>query len=242
MPLDRLAAAGDPQLRRILLYARAQRDPFTAAEAAVALHVHRNVARSRLDRLAEAGFLTVALERRGRRRGPGAGRPAKVYRVAPELEGVEFPDRRLAELIGLLVKKVPARGRSKALREVGEDFGRGLAAAASLKPAAHVGTGLERLCDALGSLGFQVSMVSLERDHAELASPTCPLRPLVVKCPDATDIDQGMWAGLLERGVRGVTADRVHCETPRCQSRDDACRIVLALAAEERVSAARGRL
>jgi predicted ArsR family transcriptional regulator len=91
MPLDRLAAAGDPQLRRILLYARWQRDPFTAAEAALALDVNRNVARSRLDRLAGAGFLTVALERRGGRRGPGAGRPAKVYRVAPELEGSSSP-------------------------------------------------------------------------------------------------------------------------------------------------------
>jgi hypothetical protein len=64
VPLDRLAAAGDPQLRRILLYARGRRDPFTAAEAAVDL------------------------------------------------------------------KKVPARGRPKALRQVGEDFGRELAAAA----------------------------------------------------------------------------------------------------------------
>jgi predicted ArsR family transcriptional regulator len=243
MPLDRLAAAGDPQLRRILLYARSQRDPFTAAEAALALDVHRNVARSRLDRLAEAGFLTVALERRGGRRGPGAGRPAKVYRVAPELEGVEFPDRRLAELVGLLVTKVPARGRSRALREVGEDFGRELAAAAGLKPAAQIGPGLERVCDALGSLGFQVSVVSLEGNRAELASPTCPLRPLVVRCPDADDIDQGMWAGLLEGGVRGLAADRVDCETPRCQSRNDSCQILLTLAAEERVSAASaGRL
>ncbi|MGH3029435.1 MAG: hypothetical protein ACRDNE_01470 [Gaiellaceae bacterium] len=229
MPLDRLAAAGDPQLRRILVYARGRREPFTAAEAAASLDMHRNVARSRLDRLAEAGFLEVALERRGRRRGPGAGRPAKVYRVAPELEGVEFPDRRLAELISLLVKKVPARGRPKALREAGEDFGRQLAAAADLKPSRSVVTGLERVCDALGSLGFQVSVVALEGDRAELASPTCPLRPLVVKCPDAAGIDQGMWAGLIEGGVRGVSADRVECETPRCLTKDAACSVLLTL-------------
>jgi predicted ArsR family transcriptional regulator len=229
VPLDRLAAAGDPQLRRILLYARGRRDPFTAAEAAVALEVHRNVARSRLDRLAEAGFLEVALERRGGRRGPGAGRPAKVYRVAPELEGVEFPDRRLAELISVLVKRVPARGRSKALREAGEEFGRKLAAAAGLKPSRSVGPGLEQVCDALGSLGFQVSVVSLEGDRAQLVSPTCPLRPLVVKCPDAGGIDRGMWAGLVERGVRGVSADRVGCETPSCLSKDAACSILLSL-------------
>jgi predicted ArsR family transcriptional regulator len=229
VPLDRLAAAGDPQLRRILLYARGRRDPFTAVEAAAELGVHRNVARSRLDRLVEAGFLGVALERRGGRRGPGAGRPAKVYRVAPELEGVEFPDRRLAELISLLVKKVPARGRPRALREAGEDFGRNLAATAGLKPSRNVAAGLAQVCDALGSLGFQVAVVSIEDDRAELASPTCPLRPLVVKCPDAGGIDRGMWAGLVERGVRGVSADRVDCETPRCLTGDAACSVLLSL-------------
>jgi predicted ArsR family transcriptional regulator len=229
VPLDRLAAAGDPQLRRVLVYARRRRDPFTAAEASTALGVHRNVARSRLDRLAEAGFLAVALEHRGVRRGPGAGRPAKVYRVAPELEGVEFPDRRLAELISLLIAKVPVRGRTRALREAGQDFGRRLASAGGLRPAGDLGTGLERVCDALGSLGFQVSVVSLEGDRAELASPTCPLRPLVVRCPDSGGIDQGMWAGLVERGVRGIDADGVHCETPRCNTRNASCQILLSL-------------
>jgi predicted ArsR family transcriptional regulator len=242
VPLDRLAAAGDPQLRRVLVYARARRDPFTAADAAAELETHRNVARTRLDRLVEAGFLTVVLERRGGRRGPGAGRPAKVYRVAPELEGIEFPDRRLAELITLLVKKIPARGRAVALRGAGEAFGRKLAAAAGLKPSRTVAAGLERVCDGLGSLGFQASIVSLEGDRAELASRTCPLRPLVVKCRDAGAIDQGMWAGLIERGVRGVSADRVECETPRCLTRDAECSILLSLGLEEvEASKAAGR-
>jgi predicted ArsR family transcriptional regulator len=229
VPLDRLAAAGDPQLRRVLLYARGRRDSFTAHEAALALRVHHNVARSRLDRLVEAGFLAVTLERRGGRRGPGAGRPAKVYSVAPDLEGVEFPDRRLAELIGVLVEKLPARVRERALREAGEDFGRRLAAAAPLKASANVRTGLERVCDALGSLGFQVSVDSVEGDRAILATPTCPLRPLVVKCPEVSGIDRGMWAGLVERGVRGVSAERVRCETPRCLTKDASCGILLSL-------------
>ena len=230
VPLDRLAAAGDPLLRPILVYARGRRDPFTAAEAAGELGVHRNVARSRLDRLVEAGFVGVTLERRGGRRGPGAGRPAKVYRVLPELEGVEFPDRRLADLITLLVKKVPARARPRALREAGTEFGHNLAAAAGLKPSRDVATGLERVCDALGSLGFQVAVRSLDGERAELTSPTCPLRPLVVKSPEAAGgIDRGMWAGLVERGVRGVSADRVRCETPVCLERDAACSVLLSL-------------
>ena len=195
----------------------------------MALGVHRNVARSRLDRLVEAGFLAVTPERRGGRGGPGAGRPANVYRVAPELESVEFPDRGLSDLVGLLVGRIPARTRERALREAGEDFGRNLAAAAGLKESGNVRTGLERVCDALGSLGFQVSVRSLEGDTAILESPTCPLRPLVVKWPDAAGIDRGMWAGLLERGVRGVSADRTECETPSCLFAEAPCLVVLSL-------------
>jgi predicted ArsR family transcriptional regulator len=236
MPLDRLAAAGDPQLRRILLYARRRRDAFTAEDAAVALRVHRNVARSRLDRLAEAGFLSVSLERPEGRRGPGAGRPAKVYTVAPELDAVEFPERRLADLIGFLVGKLPAPGREKALREAGEDFGRSLGATAGLRTSANIRTGLERMCDGLGSLGFPVSLRSLEGDTAILATPTCPLRPLVVKHPDAGAIDRGMWAGLVEAGVRGVRAERVRCETPQCLFKDAPCSVVLALGQDRKPS------
>jgi predicted ArsR family transcriptional regulator len=232
--LDRFAAAGDPQLRALLLYARGRRDPLTAAEAAVALGVHRNVARSRLDRLADAGFLTVARQRPSGRTGPGAGRPAKVYRVAPEFEAVEFPDRRLADLIGLLVEKLPPRRRSHALRETGEDFGRALAASAGLEPSRNVRAGLERLCDALGSLGFQASVESVARDSANLTSPTCPLRPIVVRRPDLAGIDQGMWAGLAERAVQGVRAEHVRCETPRCLSKDAPCSILLSLGGHSR--------
>ncbi len=198
--------------------------------------MHSNVARSRLDRLVEAGFLAVTLERPGGKRGPGAGRPAKVYRVTQELEGVEFPDRRLAELISLLVTKVPARGRSNALREVGADFGRELGASAGLRQSRGLRTGVERVCDTLGSLGFQVSVVSLEERSAELSSPTCPLRPLVATCPGANHIDQGMWAGLVESAVRDLSADGIQCETPRCQSRDQPCQIFLAIRGRARVA------
>lgn len=233
MPLDRLAAVGDPQLRQILLHARAQRAPFTADEVAASLGVHRTVARGRLDRLAEAGFLTVTQERRGGRRGPGAGRPANVYRVAPELEGVEFPDRRYADLIGLLLEKIPPRGRKQALREAGEDFGRTLATAAGLKASLSIGTGLERVCDALGSLGFQVSVHSLNDGQAILTTPTCPLRPLVAEQPAAAEIDGGMWAGLVECGVRGIEAASVECDTPRCGSARESCQILLSLQRQE---------
>jgi hypothetical protein len=130
-------------------------------------------------------------------------------------------------LIGLLVGKIPARARARVLREAGEEFGRSLGARASLKASGDVRTGLERVCNALGSLGFHASVQSLEGGTAILESATCPLRPLVVARPDANEIDHGMWAGLVERGIHGISADGVKAETPRCLSGDASCSILL---------------
>src|ERR687887_1757695 len=115
--MHRLDAIGDRELRETLLFARAQGLPVTADEVATAQRIHRNVARSRLERLAEAGLLTASFERRTGRTGPGAGRPAKTYRVAPELATLEFPERRYQQLIGLVADALPERARRERLRE-----------------------------------------------------------------------------------------------------------------------------
>jgi predicted ArsR family transcriptional regulator len=227
--IDRLAAVADPDLRETLLFARGEAGPFTADTAAAALELHRNVARARLDRLAEAGLLDVSFERRSGRSGPGAGRPAKVYRVAPETDAIEFPPRRFAALVGRLVDELPARGRNAALRRVGADFGRELAEAARLRPATRVETGLERLCAGMRSLGFQASLEEVHGDTAVIATPTCPLRPLVTGRPDAAAIDRGMWAGLVERSLRGARAERVACDTVDCLDGHASCSVELRL-------------
>src|SRR5918911_5038192 len=134
-PLD---AVADADLRAALLFARSQDGPITADDAAAALEVHRNVARSRLDRLTAAGLLEVTRERRTGRSGPGAGRPAKVYRVAPELDAIEFPPRHFDDLLAALVEELPDAGRAATLRRAGAQFGRQLAAAAGLRPVRDV--------------------------------------------------------------------------------------------------------
>jgi predicted ArsR family transcriptional regulator len=227
--MDRLSAVAEPELRETLLFARGQARPITADEVAAAVGVHRNVARARLDRLAAAGMLEVTFERRTGRTGPGAGRPAKVYRVAPETGAVEFPPRRLVSLVGRLVEELPERGRRQTLRRIGEDFGRELATAARLKPAATVRGGLERMCAAVRSLGFQASVTAIEGDTAVIATPTCPLRPLVVDRPDAAELDRGMWAGLAESALQGLRAERVACETSGCLDDHASCEVVLRL-------------
>ena len=229
MPAEPLDAVADADLRAALLFARSQDGPITADDAAAELEVHRNVARGRLDRLAAAGLLEVTHERRTGRSGPGAGRPAKVYRVAPELEAIEFPPRRFDELVAALVEELP----EAALRGAGVQFGRRLAAAAGLRPVRDLARGLGRACAAVRSLGYQASLHSVEGGRAVISTPTCPLRPLVARRPEAAEIDRGMWAGLVERALEGVRAEDVRCETADCLDERRSCRVVLELQVQD---------
>jgi predicted ArsR family transcriptional regulator len=71
-------------------------------EAADASGLGRSVASHHLDRLAADGLLEVDYRRMNDRRGPGAGRPAKVYRRAPAEVAVHLPPRDY-ELAGRLL-------------------------------------------------------------------------------------------------------------------------------------------
>jgi len=223
-PLD---AVGTPALRDALLFVRGRPRPVSAEELAAAQEVHTNVARSRLDRLVEAGLLVSRFERRTGRTGPGAGRPAKIYSPAPETSAVEFPERNYADLVALLVDELPSRSRSGRLREVGVAFSRRLLARAPIRPVGDLRRGLERVCSALGELGFQAAVEEVDGQKAVLTTPTCPLRPLVVVHPELTEVDRGMWCGLVEAAVAGARAETVACETRDCFDDHASCRIVV---------------
>src|SRR5256885_12340583 len=106
--MHRLGAIGDQELRETLLYARAQPLPVTADEVASAQRIHRNVARGRLERLVDAGLLVASFERRTGSTGPGAGRPAKTYRVGPRLIAVGIPERPYEQVISPRVAAMTA--------------------------------------------------------------------------------------------------------------------------------------
>ena len=227
--MHRLDAIGDRQLRETLLFARAQALPVTADEVAAAQGIHRNVARGRLERLAEAGLLIASFERRTGRTGPGAGRPAKTYRVAPELTAIEFPERRYEQLIGLVVDALPERRRRDHLHEIGIAFGRELARETRLRSAKTLRTALSRICTALGGLGYQASIAEVAGERAVITTATCPLRPLVRAHPELATLDRGMWAALVARAVEGINVDQIVCDTPRCDRDDLDCRVLLTL-------------
>lgn len=219
----RLEPLGNIGLRAALELVRSRAEPPTAAELASGLGISRSVARWRLERLARTGHLRpVFAKRQG---GPGAGRPAKRYELVPETEVLEFPRRRYVELLRLTLESLP----EERLEEIGAEFGRELARETGLRPATRPATALKRVCSALGKLGFQASVESVEADRAVLVTPTCPLRPLVVGAPSAREVDQGMWRGLVGEALRD--AGEIRCETNDCLAADCSCRVVVELSA-----------
>ncbi len=227
--MDRFDALGDPPLRAALLFVRGRPDAPTAGEVAAGLQIAHSVARWRLERLVEAGLLVPVFVRRSARTGPGAGRPAKTYAAAAESAAIEFPRRRYEQLLRLLIDALPRRGRTARLADVGVAFGGELAHAARLRPAVRMETAFERICRALGALGFQAALESLSADGAVIVTATCPLRPLVIEEHAAREIDQGMWRGLASHALERVKAADVRCGTHDCLTSDAPCRIVIAL-------------
>lgn len=225
--MDRLDVLGDPGLRSTLLFVRSRGRPVVAADVAERFDVPRSAARWRLERLAEKGLLVTGFERRSGRSGPGAGRPAKTYAAAPETAAIEFPRRHYETLIGSLIGAVPRPRKAKQLGLVGYEFGIALAAEASLRRTTSFARAMERLCRALGRLGFQATLDSVSADKAVIVSATCPLRPLVRADGAARAIDEGMWRGLVAAAAGEEAATRLTCRTHNCLDEGAACRIVL---------------
>ncbi|WP_371674679.1 helix-turn-helix domain-containing protein [Streptomyces sp. NBC_00289] len=105
-----IAALDEPTRRRLYDHVVRQPGSVSRDEAAAALGLARQTAAFHLDRLAEESLLDVVYERRSGRAGPGAGRPAKLYRRSAKQIAVTLPDRRY-ELAGrLLAQSVEESG------------------------------------------------------------------------------------------------------------------------------------
>lgn len=100
--ITRIAALDQP-LRRDLYRLLAERGGWVSRDdASEALEVPRSVAAFHLDKLVEAGVAEVTFERTTGRTGPGAGRPAKLYRRAASEVSASIPERRY-DLAGSLL-------------------------------------------------------------------------------------------------------------------------------------------
>ena len=110
-----MAVLADPVRRDLYEYVAGAGHEVGRAEAADALGVARTLAAFHLDKLVDAGLLEVAHRRLTGRSGPGAGRPAKVYRVAVREHLASVPPRDYRGLAMLLAEAVEAAGAEEAL-------------------------------------------------------------------------------------------------------------------------------
>ena len=95
----RVGALADDTRRALYEYVVARPEPVGREEAATAVGLPLHSVKFHLDRLVEAGLLTVEFRRLGERTGPGAGRPSKLYRRAEEPVAVSLPSRHY-DLVG----------------------------------------------------------------------------------------------------------------------------------------------
>jgi predicted ArsR family transcriptional regulator len=92
--LGAIGSLTDPTRRRLYAFVARSIEPVGRDEAADALGIPRQTAAYHLDRLAEEGLVDVEFLRRSGRTGPGAGRPAKLYKRTERDHEVSLPPRR----------------------------------------------------------------------------------------------------------------------------------------------------
>lgn len=103
MALEEQAAGigtlADPIRRALYEYVIGQPTPVGREEAAAAVEVAGHKANFHLDRLVDEGLLQVEFRRLTGKTGPGAGRPAKLYRRSDREWSISLPARRY-DLVG----------------------------------------------------------------------------------------------------------------------------------------------
>jgi predicted ArsR family transcriptional regulator len=195
-----IAALDEPTRRRLYDHVVRQQGPVSRDEAAAALGLARQTAAFHLDRLAGEALLDVVYERRSGRSGPGAGRPAKLYRRSAKQVAVSLPDRRY-ELAGRLlaqaVEESDATGEPvrKVLHRKAEELGTQLGA--------QNGT---ELLDLLERYGFEP-----RREGDAIVLGNCPFHALAQEhtetvCGMNLHLLRGVLDGLDEAGLEACLA------------------------------------
>jgi predicted ArsR family transcriptional regulator len=202
-----VASLAEPQRRALYRFVVKRDGPVSKDEAAAAMGVPRSVAAFHLDRLVADGLLTTEYRRLSGRQGPGAGRPAKLYRRAAGELSVSLPDRRYDLAARLLAGAVDQATRTStpvadALAQLATERGRGLGGRA--RAAAGKRPGRRALIDAtlavLEDQGYEP-----RRDGDEVVLVNCPFHALV---DERRDLVCGMNHDLLS-GMTDAIGDDV---------------------------------
>jgi predicted ArsR family transcriptional regulator len=204
-----LASLAEPVRLELYRYVAAQPDPVGRDQAAEGVGVPRHTAKFHLDRLVDEGLLDVEFRRLTGRDGPGAGRPAKLYRRSDREVSVTVPDREYAlagQLMASAIEQAASAGTDvvASLHDVARDHGRELGAtarhAAGSRP--NRATVLRATCDTLASSGYEPRV---EGDRIVLAN--CPFHALARNHTDLVcGMNLAMLGEMLEQSDGRLTA------------------------------------
>jgi predicted ArsR family transcriptional regulator len=194
-PVAAVAALDEPNRRKLYDFVVRQTAPISKDEASEAVGMPRTTAGFHLDKLVEMGLLDVLHERRSGRTGPGAGRPAKLYRRSGEQIEVSLPDRRYEAASHLLTDSLlEAQTTGEPPREIlnrrAYEWGEDLAVQAS-----------GELTKALEDLGFEP-----RTDGTSIRLGNCPFHSLAQR---HTQLVCGMNLCLISGLLDGIRAKNV---------------------------------
>jgi predicted ArsR family transcriptional regulator len=196
-----LASLSEPIRRELYLHVVRRSGDVSRDEAARAAGISRSLAAFHLDRLVEEGFLEASFRRLTGRSGPGAGRPAKLYRRSARQVEVSVPRRRydlaariLAAAIDTSETPRTRRALVRTARSIGEEIG------ADVRVAGGSRAGRRRLVsgmtDALAEQGYEPIA-----SGAEVRLRNCPFSALVA---EHRELVCGMNLALIEGVVEGL--------------------------------------
>lgn len=201
--LDAIGLLHEPLRRRLYDYVVAQDHEVSRREAADATGTPRTVVAFHLDKLVEAGLLETSHRRVSGRTGPGAGRPATLYRRAAFERQVTLPPRDYRTLAAVLAEAVEASRLDDELgaaaRRVGAELG-----------ADAVATTLDQAVDVLGERGYEPHRVG-----NTIRLRNCPFHSLAESYPTVVcGMNLALLDGLL--GVAGSLAVRMDPQPGEC--------------------------
>jgi predicted ArsR family transcriptional regulator len=209
-----IAVLEDPVRRRLYDYVAAQAGGVSRAEAATATGIGRTLAAFHLDRLAEAGLVEVTFARPAGRSGPGAGRPAKLYRRSMAEHQVSVPPRDYRAAAELLADVIDVTGAEPELQRAARS--RGAAAGRAARQQSPALPDDDLVTGALAAQGYQPY-----RDGGDVRLRNCPFHLLADRHPP---LICGMNLALLEGLLSGAAVTGL---SARLDPRPEECCVVL---------------
>lgn len=157
--LSALSALADPVRQAVYEFVRTSEVAVGRDETALALELTRNTVAFQLDRLAEAGLLSIEFRRLHGKGGPGSGRPAKLYAALHVEISASVPHREYGLAANLMAKAIERassqeRPVAQVLAEVAREAGQEIGAKATSLTQALTDHGYRPEERANGSLGL----------------------------------------------------------------------------------------